>query len=115
MALSDLSLIEREIIGAFFDAVEAFDQQNPMMTCWSNSGGDEPDVIGGFDRRIFEENMGISDETIVCISNGVIWGSVYFVHGNDEDVICNIGGTEAGMLMMEDLLKGAKEKAGYSL
>lgn len=111
MALRDLSLIERKIISAFFDAVEAFDKQNPKTIYWSNSGGDEPDVIGGFDRRIFEENMGVSDETVIGLKNGEISGAVFFVHGNDEDVICNIGGNEAGLLMMEDLLKVAKEKA----
>lgn len=115
MALRDLSLAERKIISAFFDTLGEYADKNPKVICWSNSGDDEPDVIGGFDRRIFEENMGVSDETVIGVKNGDIGGIVLFVHGNDEDVICNIGGSEAGMLMMEELLKGASKIAGEFL
>lgn len=116
MALKELSGIEFQIITLILNELEILDKEQGPLLVEIYSGDPEPDMIGGVCRPILEFNIGASDETTLRVrSKDNSWvGSIFFVHGNDEDVVADLGGTTKGMEMMERLLLPAAEYRGIA-
>lgn len=105
MALKDLSIIEREIIGRFLDRVNALATERDVKVVVR----DEEEIVfnGSFDRHLIEFHIGNTDLTkITVIISAAERHTTLFVHGNDEDVVSDSGFTDAGEWLEEKLLKG---------
>jgi hypothetical protein len=107
MALKDLSLIEREIIGRYIDRVEAMAKvkYRDMSVIIRDEEGAV--YVGPFNRGLIEIQIGNTDVTKVSVQvSDIERHTVLFIHGNEEDVVSDSGYTEMAEWMEEELLKG---------
>lgn len=106
MALKDLSITERKIVGAFLDDVMALSRATNIEV--EILGDGQRDYLGTFERSIVDSHIGNCSETTVCVRHGNARGNVLFVHGLDDEVVANIGGNTEGYDMMNALLARAE-------
>lgn len=105
MALKDLSIIEREIIGRYLDRVAALTAERSDVRV-RVSDGECQSYAGEFDRASIEHVIGDTDETrvtVICKAGSHV---TVFIHGNDEDVVSNSAWNSTGEWLEEKLLKG---------
>lgn len=110
MALKDLNIIEREIIGRFLDRVDALVKEYPE-TQVSVFDGEEWShrFIAGYDRAKIEDVVGITEETVFRVRVGKEHSSVFFYHGNYEDVLSDMSDSKDGAWIGDRLTKGLVE------
>lgn len=105
MALKDLSIIEREIIGRYLDRVATLVSERPE-TRVRVFDGEFNSYMGSFDRSGIEHVIGDTDETHVIVTCEDDAHIVSFIHGNDEDVVSNSAWSSSGEWLEDKLLKG---------